>query len=172
MEHSTGRHRRPRQSLAGRVWALTAAMLAMALAYVFVSEYPWRKRTAITPPRRRELPPAHFARHPVPEPPDFPTDDVWRTCATLTSSRWESGYRARTPRTGVRDDTSGPRPGSTQVAGALNRSCPPSLASGLREAAVRPRLPKGALLAEPARDDTDDFSDLAAVIRVYLDRVG
>ncbi|WP_150244196.1 hypothetical protein [Nocardiopsis quinghaiensis] len=59
-DHPSGRHRRPRQSLAGRVWALTAALLALALAAVFVpqhSRHPRRERAAITPPpSRRELP--------------------------------------------------------------------------------------------------------------------
>ncbi len=35
-----------------------------------------------------------------------------------------------------------------------------------------PRIPVGDLLAEPIQEQTGDFADLAAVIRVYLDRVG
>ncbi|WP_435111380.1 hypothetical protein [Nocardiopsis synnemataformans] len=113
MQHPTGgRHRRPCRSLAGRVWALAATVLAMALAYVFVPERPRRERVAITPPpRSRELPP-------VPRRPVVPA----------------------------------------------------------------PRVPIGDLLAEPVplptptpipvRAVADDMGDLAAVIRVYLDRVG
>jgi hypothetical protein len=35
-----------------------------------------------------------------------------------------------------------------------------------------PHVPAGDLLAEPVREQPDDLADLAAVIRVYLDRVG
>lgn len=160
MEHPTGRHRRPRQTLAGRVWALTAAVLAIALAYVFVSEHPRQRRAALTPPPRRwELPSLPAKRDPVHEPPDFRSDQVWGTSTAQAFSHGRSDCHTRTPR---------PRPGNEASpsldsdAGTLVRPYMPPF----------PRIPVGDLLAEPARERTDDLSDLAAVIRVYLDRVG
>ncbi|WP_152691996.1 hypothetical protein [Nocardiopsis sp. RV163] len=166
MEHPIGRHRRPRQSLAGRVWSLTAAVLAIALAYVFVPQRhrrPGPEPTAITPsPRRRELPSALVPaeRRPVRELPGFPGDQVRRTRTAQTFPHGQSDRRAQAPR---------PRPG--------NEAAPSTLDSGTGTL-VRPympplpRVPVGDLLAEPVKEQSDDFADLAAVIRVYLDRVG
>jgi hypothetical protein len=68
MHKPSGRHRRPHRSLAARVWALAAAALAAALAYVFVPEEPGRGPAAIAPsPERRALPRAR---------PPSGTDDV------------------------------------------------------------------------------------------------
>ncbi|NKZ01438.1 hypothetical protein [Nocardiopsis alborubida] len=165
MEHPIGRHRRPRQSLAGRVWALTAAVLAIALAYMFVPQHhrrPGPEQTAITPsPRRRELPPALVPaeRRPVQELTGFPSDQVRSTRTVPTSSRGQSDRHTQAPR---------PRPGNEASpsldsdAGTLVRPYMPPF----------PRIPVGDLLAEPVGERTDDLSDLAAVIRVYLDRVG
>ncbi|OKI13441.1 hypothetical protein A6A08_14135 [Nocardiopsis sp. TSRI0078] len=149
------------------MWALTAALLAVALAAVFVPQHPQclrrpqPQRAAITPPpHRRELPPAPSRRRPgAQDPPDFPADDVWR-------------------RSDHRDDRRGTDP--DEAAGALVRPYMPPL----------PRIPVGDLLAEPSEptgpaapvsptepaapsgDTADDMGDLAAVIRLYLDRVG
>lgn len=148
MEHPIGRHRRPRRSLAGRVWALTTAILAIALAYVFVPEHPKRERAAIAPPPRRpELPPAPMPanRHPAP--------------------RRENTDRTRTPHARPRTEASAPRSEPDQEAGALVRPYMPP----------HPRLPIGDLLAAPApeqAEDVDDMGDLTAAIRLYLDQVG
>ena len=59
MHKPSGRHRRPHRSLAAHVRALAAAVLAVALAYVFVPGEPNRRPTALDPaPRRRALPQA------------------------------------------------------------------------------------------------------------------
>ncbi|WP_152486437.1 hypothetical protein [Nocardiopsis lucentensis] len=50
MQHTTGRHRRRHRTLAGQLWALAAAALATALAFVFVPDPPRREPVAITPP--------------------------------------------------------------------------------------------------------------------------
>ncbi|MFI6575381.1 hypothetical protein ACIBFB_06240 [Nocardiopsis sp. NPDC050513] len=51
MDHdTTGRHRRRHRTLAGQLWALAAAALATALAFVFVPDPPMREPAAITPP--------------------------------------------------------------------------------------------------------------------------
>ncbi|WP_036552294.1 hypothetical protein [Nocardiopsis sp. CNS-639] len=179
MEHPIGRHRRPRQSLAGRVWSLTAAMLAIALAYVFVPQHhrrPGPERTAITPsPRRRELPPALVPaeRRPVQELTGFLGEQMRRANVTRTSSPGESAHRARALRTETGGEVLAPHPGLDAVGGTLVRPYLLSLAPDLRESGVpAPRVPVGDLLAEPVKEQSDDFADLAAVIRVYLDRVG
>ncbi|WP_150253412.1 hypothetical protein [Nocardiopsis deserti] len=166
MEHPTGRHRRPRQSLAGRAWALTVAVLAIALAYVFMPEHhrrPRPERTAITPPsRRRELPPtpAPAKRGPVHEPPDFPSGQVGRTRTAQAFSHGQSDRHTQVPR---------PRSGNEAVPSTLD----PDTGTLVRPYMPPfPRIPVGDLLAEPVKEQADDFADLAAVIRVYLDRVG
>ncbi|MEU4284382.1 hypothetical protein [Nocardiopsis dassonvillei] len=154
MENPTGRHRRPRQSLAGRVWALTAAVLAVALAYVFVPLSPHRERVALTPPpRRRELPPTPATAKRSPR-----------------AQRGAHPTRALAPHPGgIRVPL--PRPRDDEAPGALVRPYMPPL----------PSVPGGDLLADPiqpvqlaqtAHEPTDDLADLAAVIRVYLDTVG
>ncbi|WP_017573680.1 hypothetical protein [Nocardiopsis halotolerans] len=167
MEHPIGRHRRPRQSLAGRVWALTATILAIALAYVFVPQHPQRERAAITPPPQRpELPPAPANRAPVQGSRDFPGEQVWRASASHSSPKWKSDDRPRTPHTPVRTETSVPCPDPDGSAGALVRPYMPPF----------PRVPAGDLLAAPPvtppPERADDMGDLAAAIRLYLHRVG
>ncbi|MFE1396533.1 hypothetical protein ACFW53_01175 [Nocardiopsis dassonvillei] len=152
MENPTGRHRRPRQNLAERVWALTAAVLAVALAYVFVPrhpQHPRRERAAITPPpRRRELPP-------TPVTAERSTRAQRGTRFTRALAPHPDGTRVPHPR---------PRPGprDDEDSGALVRPYMPPF----------PHVPVGDLLAAPVREQTDDLADLAAIIRVYLDRVG
>ncbi|WP_017569395.1 hypothetical protein [Nocardiopsis halotolerans] len=154
MEHPIGRHRRPRQSLAGRVWALTATILAIALAHVFVPQHPRRERAAITPPPRRpELPPTPAPtsanRHPAPRAPRRERDD-----------------RTRTPHARPRTEVSAPRSEPDRDAGALVRPYMPP----------HPRVPVGDLLAAspapPVPEQADDMGDLTAAIRLYLDRLG
>jgi hypothetical protein len=127
------------------VWALTAAVLAAALAYVYVPQHPRRERAAITPPTRRgELPPTPVTAERRPRAPRG---------ARLT--------RALAPHTdGIRVPL--PRPRDDEDSGALVRPYMPPF----------PRVPVGDLLAAPVREQADDFADLAAVIRLYLDRVG
>ncbi|WP_051104331.1 hypothetical protein [Nocardiopsis sp. CNS-639] len=154
MENPTGRHRRPRQSLAGRVWALTAAVLAVALAYVFVPQRPRRERVALTPPpRRRELPPT-------------PLTSERRAHA----QRGSQLTRALAPHTdGIRVPL--PRPRDDEAPGALVRPYMPPLPSVLGgDLLADPIQP--VQLAQTAHEPTDDLADLAAVIRVYLDTVG
>ncbi|MEU1896878.1 hypothetical protein ABZ512_00780 [Nocardiopsis dassonvillei] len=165
MEHPIGRHRRPRQSLAGRVWSLTAAVLAIALACVFVPQHhrrPGPEPTAITPsPRRRELPPALVPanRRPVQELTGLPGDQVRRTRTAQTFPHGRSDRHTQAPRPRPGNETA---PSTLDSAGTLVRPYMPPL----------PRVPVGDLLAEPVKEQPDDFADLAAVIRVYLDRVG
>ncbi|PDP85564.1 hypothetical protein CQJ94_21885 [Glycomyces fuscus] len=130
------------------MWALTAAVLAVALAYVFVPRHPQRpcrERAAITPPpRRRELPPTPVTAERSPR-----------------AQRGAHLTRALAPHTdGIRVPL--PRPRDDEDSGALVRPYMPPF----------PHVPAGDLLAEPVREQPDDLADLAAVIRVYLDRVG
>ncbi|WP_150240641.1 hypothetical protein [Nocardiopsis quinghaiensis] len=174
--HPSGRHRRPRQSLAGRVWALTAALLAIALAAVFVPQHPRRphpEKAAITPPprRRRELPPAPAKRRPLQDPPGFPTDDVWRTSASRTSSRWGGDYHDD----GHVTEKRGTDPHEVEDALVRPYMVPfPRVPVGdLLAGAVESTAPAGpTATAAPSGGVADDMGDLAAVIRLYLDRVG
>jgi hypothetical protein len=138
------------------VWALTAALLAVALAYVFVPRHPQRprrERAALTPPpRRRELPPTPATAERSPR-----------------AQRGSQLTPALAPHTdGIRVPLPRPR---DKDSGTLVRPYMPPL----------PRVPGGDLLADPvqpvqlaqpAHEPTDDLADLAAVIRVYLDTVG
>ncbi|OLT26012.1 hypothetical protein BJF83_21800 [Nocardiopsis sp. CNR-923] len=61
MEHAIGRHRRPHRTLAGRLRARLAAILATALAFVLVPEPPRGARAATDPPSAAPRPPAPSA---------------------------------------------------------------------------------------------------------------
>ncbi|MEV2276922.1 hypothetical protein AB0I72_15205 [Nocardiopsis sp. NPDC049922] len=50
MEHTTGRHRRPHRTLAGRLRARLATTLATALAFVFLPDPPRRAPVGTAPP--------------------------------------------------------------------------------------------------------------------------
>ncbi|WP_152486406.1 hypothetical protein [Nocardiopsis lucentensis] len=74
MHHPNGRHRRPVESLAARLWRLpAAAALATALTYVFTPQTPGPEPRAITPaPERPALAPAPSVE---PVEPDAPEPD-------------------------------------------------------------------------------------------------
>ncbi|MDT0326957.1 hypothetical protein [Nocardiopsis lambiniae] len=167
MRHpTTGRHRRPCNSMAGRVWALTAALLAAALAVLFI---PGR-----TGPGLRALPaaPTSGGDHGrgrregdlLANSPGFPEQNIWATGASATSSRWEQGYRDRSapyaPGDAVDADPD-------QIAGALVR---PYLSL-----AMIPRPRPAEPSDHPAKPSTpepepveDEFAELADRIRTYL----
>ncbi|MFY7065716.1 hypothetical protein ACOQFV_07630 [Nocardiopsis changdeensis] len=169
MEHPTiGRHRRPCDSMAGRVWALAAALLATALAALFS-------------PRLDRLPrrvPRALSTAPAPnsvsgrdgrggdllaDPTGFPEQRAWESGASAASTRWEQAYRERfTPFEEDRADVD-----PDWSAGALVR---PYLA---RATVPRPRPaePEDYPATPPAADSDpaeDEFAELTDRIRVYL----
>ena len=189
MHQPSGRHRRPRRTLAGQAWAIAAALLAAALTFVFVPRTPRWERTALPPaPDRPRLPAAPVppappaAPEPMPtptrlarEPGDFPDRRAWVDSARDTSTRWADGYREAGP---------------SEDAGPLARPYMPPRPEP-RPLIPRPRMPEGDLLAAPsrpfhrpapgtpdhtgepsARSNPDDLDDLAAVIRTYLAVIG
>lgn len=194
MYQPSGRHRRPRRTLAGQAWAVTAALLAAALTFVFVPHTPRRGHAALPPaPDRPRLsaaapaPPATPEPTPAPErlahePGCFPDRRAWVTSARDTSTRWANGYREAAP--DEKDD---------EDAGPLARPYMPPPPEP-RPLVPRPRMPEGDLLAAPSRaphrtapgtpdraggasarkdpNAPDDMDDLAAVIRTYLAVVG
>lgn len=166
---TTGRHRRPCHSMAGRVWVLTAALLAIALTALF-DPHPPR-----LPPRvPRALPPAPIS-HSAPErggrggdlfaePPGFPEQHAWATGASTASARWEQAYRDRSAPFTAEDRVDAD---PDLIAGALVR---PYLG---RAAVPRPRpaepddypaTPSG-VEPEPVEDE---FAELTDRIRTYL----
>ena len=167
---TTGRHRRPCHSMAGRVWALTTALLAIALAAIFS---PRLDRPARVP---RALPaaptfggnPAHSRRGGdlLINPPGFPEQSIWAAGASTASNRWEQAYRDRSAPYAPGDavDTDPDR-----IAGALVRPY-------LDLAAVpRPRPRPAEPSDHPVRPSTmepepgeDEFAELADRIRTYL----
>lgn len=189
MHQPSGRHRRPRRTLAGQAWSIAAALLAAALAFVFVPHTPRRERTALPPapdrPRLSAVPfppapptaPAAPEATPTPkrlvhEPGHFPDRRAWVASARDTSARWANGYREAAPE---------------EDAGPLARPYMPPPPEP-RPLVPRPRMPEGDLLAAPlqtprrpapgAPDHTGnpsaphDLDDLAAVIRTYLAVIG
>ncbi|MFI6578537.1 hypothetical protein ACIBFB_22365 [Nocardiopsis sp. NPDC050513] len=72
MQHTVGRHRRPHRTVAGRLRSVLAAVLAQALAFVFLPD----------PPRR-----APVATAPPPDPPRPPVPPA----ATGESTAWDTG---------------------------------------------------------------------------------
>lgn len=175
MHQPSGRHRRPRRTLAGQAWAIAAALLAAALTFVFVPHTPRRERAALPPAPDRPRLPAAPEMTPAPtrlahEPGCFPDRRAWATSTRDTSTRWANGYREAAP-----------------DAGPLARPYMPPPPEP-RPLVPRPRMPEGDLLATPLRtphrtapDTPDhkgnpsgpaDLDDLAAVIRTYLATVG
>lgn len=183
MHQPSGRHRRPRRTLAGQAWAIAAALLAAALTFVFVPRTPkWERTTLPSAPDRPQL----SAATPVPpappeptrlarEPGDFPDRRAWVASARDTSTRWADGYREAGP---------------SEEAGPLARPYMPPPPEP-RPLVPHPRMPEGDLLAIPprashrtapgtpdrtgdpsARSNPDDLDDLAAVIRTYLAVIG
>ncbi|GAA1469307.1 hypothetical protein NE857_30920 [Nocardiopsis exhalans] len=192
MHQPSGRHRRPRRTLAGQAWAIAAALLAAALTFVFVPHTPRREGATLPPaPDRPRLsaapappaPPTEPEAEPTriaPEPGYFPDRRAWATSARDTSTRWANGYREAVP---DEDEDAGP----------LARPYMPPPPEP-RPLVPRPRMPEGDLLAAPPRtphrtapgtpgraggasarkapNAPDDMDDLAAVIRTYLAVVG
>ncbi|MFL1376784.1 hypothetical protein [Nocardiopsis protaetiae] len=170
MEHpTTGRHRRPCHSMAGRVWALTATLLAAALAALFSPR----------PPRLPRRVPRALPAAPAPtnvsgrdrrggdllaDPPGFPEQHAWAAGASTASARWEQAYRGHSapfePEDRVDADPD-------QLAGALVRPY-------LDLAAVprpRPAEPEDYPAPPPAADPEpaeDEFAELTDRIRAYL----
>ncbi|WP_306368612.1 hypothetical protein [Nocardiopsis sp. CC223A] len=166
MEHpTTGRHRRPCDSMAGRVWALTAALLATALAALF------NPRSA---PLSRRVPPALPAAPPtttassrgdlLADRSGFPEQHAWAAGALTAPARWEQAYRDRSAPFEAEDRVDAD---PDLVAGALVR---PYLG---RAAVPRPRpaepedypaTPSG-VEPEPVEEE---FAELTDRIRTYL----
>ncbi len=75
MLHPTGRHRKPHRGPTSRLWALTAALLALALTAVFVPRHPKPARATLPPPPRRQAPPVPSGIRLFQEPSDLPDPD-------------------------------------------------------------------------------------------------
>ncbi|MDE3721389.1 hypothetical protein PWG71_08310 [Nocardiopsis sp. N85] len=168
MEHpTTGRHRRPCDSMAGRVWALTAALLATALAVLFDPRPPRLPRRGpralpATPPsvtasRKDDLLADHLG---------FPEEHVWESGVSAASARWEQAYRDRSaPFEFEFEDRVDADP--AQIAGALVR---PYLDLGSvphprpDEPEDYPATPSG-VEPEPVEEE---FAELTDRIRAYL----
>jgi hypothetical protein len=166
MQQPSGRHRRPRRTLAGQAWAIAAAMLAAALAFVFVPRTFKRQPAAITPaPERRALPTAALPQHAIRDPDGFPTAQMWSAATEAASTRWGGSYRLGDPDSVLEDVH------PDEVAGALVRPyMPPPPPVG--QLVPRARLPEGDLLEAEPTSPPDDLGDLTAAIRVYLETVG
>lgn len=168
MEHpTTGRHRRPCDSMAGRVWALTAALLATALAALF-APHPLRL------PRRvpRALPAvpsvavnASGRGDLLADRSGFPDPKVWMTGASSASARWEQAYRGRSAPFGPEDrvDTD-----PDLVAGALVRPYLDLGAVPCPRPAEPEDYPSTFPVAEPEPAKKDEFAELTDRIRAYL----
>lgn len=166
MEHPTiGRHRRPCDSMAGRVWALTAALLATALAALFD---PRSDRLPCRVPRALPATPSSVIASSrgdlLADRSGFPDPEVWMTGTSTVSARWEQAYR----------DRSAPFEAQDRV------DADPDLIAG---ALVRPYLDLAAIPhPRPAEPDDhpatpsgvepepveEEFAELADRIRAYL----
>ncbi|MDE3721796.1 hypothetical protein PWG71_10385 [Nocardiopsis sp. N85] len=162
MEHpTTGRHRRPCDSMAGRVWALTAALLATALAALFDPRPPRLPRRvpralpaappSVTASRKGDLLADHLG---------FPEQHVWESGVSAASARWEQAYRDRSAPFEAEDRVD---VDPDLVAGALVR---PYLNLG-SVPRPRPAEPKD-YPATPPVPDEEEFAELADRIRAYL----
>ncbi|MBB6119006.1 hypothetical protein [Nocardiopsis algeriensis] len=173
MEHpTTGRHRRPCDSMAGRVWALAAVLLATALAALFIPRPPRPPRL----PRRvpRALPAAPISNNASERrrrggnlpagPTGFPEQHVWAAGASTASARWEQAYRGRSAPFEEEDrvDTA-----PDLIAGALVRPYL-NLAAVPRPRPAEPEdypAPASGVEPEPVEDE---FAELTDRIRAYL----
>ncbi|GAA0977355.1 hypothetical protein [Nocardiopsis tropica] len=178
MEHPNGRHRRPRHSAAGRMWVIAAALIAMALTYVLVPRKALKARAAIAQaPHRPALSaglPRRVLREGAPELPGLPGKRTQMSSVVLNSQRWGSGYHQERPGSLPYGDCLWPDP--DEIADTLVRPYLASVAEQSVPRIPRPRGPVGDPLAEPGdrggADDPEGLSELAAVVRVYLDKVG
>ncbi|MFJ9554159.1 hypothetical protein ACIRPH_10100 [Nocardiopsis sp. NPDC101807] len=178
MEHPSGRHRRPRHSAAGRMWVIAAALIAVALTYVLVPRKAQKARAAIAQTPHRSALSAGVPRRVLRESPPKPSEPLEKQAQmspkALNSQRWGSGYHQEHIRSMT--DGNGRWPDPDEVAGTLVRPYLPSVAEQSAPRIPRPRIPAGDPLVEPRgggeADDPEDLSELAAVVRVYLDGVG
>ncbi|MCY9787238.1 hypothetical protein KIK06_25480 [Nocardiopsis sp. EMB25] len=116
MHHPNGRHRRPVESLAARLWQLAAAALATALTYVFTPQTPGPEPRAITPaPERPALTPAPSVEPDAPEPGPDP-DEIGGALV-----RPYMLTRVPRPRLPVGDLLTGPAPGEFDELASLIR---------------------------------------------------
>lgn len=170
MRHpTTGRHRRPCNSMAGRVWTLTAELLATALAAIFSprldrpTRVPRALPAAPTPGGDHEH--GRRGRDLLSEPPGFPEQSVWAAGASTASTHhWEQAYRDRST-SFAREDAVDTDP--DQSAGALVRPYL-HLAMILRPRPAEPNdYPTRPSTVEPEPVE-DEFAELADRIRTYL----
>ncbi|WP_306366459.1 hypothetical protein [Nocardiopsis sp. CC223A] len=163
---TAGRHRRPCQSMAGRVWALTAALLATALAALFDPHLPRLPRrvpralpavpqATTTAARRGDL---------LADRSGFPEQHAWAAGASTASARWEQAYRDRSAPFGPEDRVDAD---PDLIAGALVRPYL-DLAAVPRPRPAEPddypATPSG-VEPEPVEDE---FAELTDRIRTYL----
>ncbi|XKK38800.1 hypothetical protein HFP72_30825 [Nocardiopsis sp. ARC36] len=160
------------------MWVIAAALIAMALTYVLVPRKASKARSAIAQtPHRPALSaglPRRVLREGALELPELPGERMRMSSAVLNSQRWGSGYHREHP--GSLSDGDGLWPDPDEIAGTLVRPYLPSVAEQSAPRIPRPRVPVGDLLVEPGdrggADDPEGLSELAAVVRVYLDGVG
>ncbi|MFD6096369.1 hypothetical protein ACFVWN_06600 [Nocardiopsis flavescens] len=151
--------------MAGRVWALTAALLATALAALFEPHPPrlprWIPRALpAAPPTttsgRGDL---------LTDPPGFPAQDAWAAGAWTASARWEQAYRGRSASFGPEDRVDAD---PDLIAGALVRPYL-DLAAVPRPRPAEPEdYPSTFPAAEPEPAKKDEFAELNDRIRAYL----
>ncbi|WP_306370983.1 hypothetical protein [Nocardiopsis sp. CC223A] len=151
MEHpTTGRHRRPCTGMPARVWALAVALLATALAALFVPRRADRKPRALPAALERKDVPGHGDL--LADPPGFPDRNTRAAGASGASARREQAFIGPSDRTDTDPD---------RLAGALVR---PYLDLVPRP---RPAEPED-YPAAPRAPDQGEFAELADRIRAYL----
>lgn len=167
MRHpTTGRHRRPCNSMAGRVWALTAALLATALAALFTPGQAAQKPRALSAAPISSGNPGHGRRGGdlLANPPDLREQSVWAAGAATASNRWEQAYRDRSAPSEPEDAVDAD---PDRIAGALVRPYLDLVAVPLPRQAEPSNYPARPSTAEPAPVE-DEFAELADRIRTYL----
>ncbi|MDT0331456.1 hypothetical protein [Nocardiopsis lambiniae] len=166
MEHpTTGRHRRPCDSMAGRVWALTAALLAAALAVLFSPRpTPLPRRVPRALPAAPPAPTTFRQGDLLADQLGFPEQHTWAAGAWTASARWKQAYRDRSASFEFEDRVDAE---PDLVAGALVR---PYLDLGSvphprpDEPEDYPATPSG-VEPEPVEEE---FAELTDRIRAYL----
>ncbi|SHJ37128.1 hypothetical protein SAMN05421803_105270 [Nocardiopsis flavescens] len=151
--------------MAGRVWALTAALLATALAALFSPRPTPSPRLVPGALPAVPRPVTSFSRGDLlTDPPGFPAQAAWVAGASTASTRWEQAYR----------DCSAPFTAADRV------DADPDLVAG---ALVRPYLDLGAVPRPRTAESEDyptrppaavpelaegEFAELTDRIRTYL----
>lgn len=166
MEHpTTGRHRRPCHSMAGRVRALTAALLATALAALFdPRSAPLPRRVPRALPAGPPASPSSRRGDLLADRSGFPAPDTWAAGASTASVRWEQAYRDRSASSEEEDRVDAD---PDLIAGALVR---PYLSADAvpRPRAVEPEdYPAPPSGVEPESVE-EEFAELTDRIRAYL----